>query len=239
MIEKIESPELFNDWEKRDLFSVRILALLKSYGCKYQFATFYRQIIDGKVTAVISRLDRDVTLSVTDGFDNEELVRFFCVVGYSSILSNDKFFISPRFEEGLVMACDIKKEPALGCATVDEFPKLMDLFNFVDYDEQDFKAWYVDISHRVRHNTAKAYTLNVDNTTVSSGILSSVIDGYSVLTAVRTENEFRKMGYGSVLVSYICSDVKGRVYIMVDSEKNINFYSRLGFTENEKWRMYR
>ncbi|MCR5208087.1 MAG: hypothetical protein K6C14_06375, partial [Eubacterium sp.] len=87
MIEKIENKNGFDGWEIRDIFTVRILALLKSYGCEYNFATFYRQVIDGKITAVISKLDRDFTLSVTDGFDNEELVRFFCVYGYTSILS--------------------------------------------------------------------------------------------------------------------------------------------------------
>ena len=133
----------------------------------------------------------------------------------------------------------VKREPAVGKYEIDEYPKLMDLFNFVDYDEQDFKAWYVDISHRVRHKTAKAYTLNVDGTTISSGILSSIIEGYSILTAVRTEDAFRKMGYGSALVSYICCDVKGTVYIMCDSEKNERFYSKLGFTKTEKWRMYK
>ena len=54
MIERIENVNGFDLWEKRDLFTVRILALLKSYGCKYQFATFYRQVIDGKTTAIQS-----------------------------------------------------------------------------------------------------------------------------------------------------------------------------------------
>ena len=239
MIERIENVNGFDLWEKRDLFTVRILALLKSYGCKYQFATFYRQVIDGKTTAILSKLDNDFTLSVTDGFDNEELVRFFCVTGYNSILSSSAFILSPRYDEGEIMESIVKREPAVGKYEIDEYPKLMDLFNFVDYDEQDFKAWYVDISHRVRHKTAKAYTLNVDGTTISSGILSSIIDGYSILTAVRTEDAFRKMGYGSALVSYICCDVKGAVYIMCDSEKNERFYSKLGFTKTEKWRMYK
>ncbi|MCR5207329.1 MAG: GNAT family N-acetyltransferase, partial [Eubacterium sp.] len=168
----------------------------------------------------------------------EELVRFFCVYGYTSILSSADFLLSPRYTEGTVMKSDVKREPELRYASVDEYPKLMDLFNFVDYDKQDFKAWYVDISHRVRHNTAKAYTLNVDGATVSSGILSSIIDGFSVLTAVRTEDDFQRMGYGSALVNYICCDVKGSVYVMCDSERNEQFYSKLGFENCGKWRIY-
>ena len=122
---------------------------------------------------------------------------------------------------------------------VDEFPKLMDLYNFIDYNSQDFKAWYVDISHRIRHGTAKAYTLIKDGTIVSSGILSSIANGCSILSAVRTENEYRNNGFGSMLVSYIINDVKGDVYLMRDDGMNESFYKRLGFKDIGKWRMYR
>lgn len=239
MIEKIENINGFDEWQKRDIFTVRILALLKSYGCKYQFASFYKQIIDGKTTAVLSKLDNDFTMSVDRGFDNEELVHFFCISGYNSILSSSDFLISPRYDEGSVMLSSAKREPVLGNAVVDEYPKLMDLFNFVDYDERDFKAWYVDISHRVRHSTAKAYTLNVDGEIVSSGILSAIIEDFSILSAVRTDDVHRNKGYASVLVSYICCDVKGIVYLMCDNEKNEQFYEKLGFETKEKWRLYK
>ncbi len=238
MIEQIFDEKAFDEWQLRDIYTVRILALLKSYGCQYQFACFYRQVIDGRITAILSRLDHNYTLSVADGFDGEELVHFFCVTGYQSILSSDAFYISPRYEEGAVMRSSHKNAFTLGNAVVDEYPKLIDLYNFVDYENQEFKAWYVDISHRVRHKTAKAYTLNVDGAIVSSGILSSIIDGYSVLTAVRTDSEERGKGYASVLVNYICNDVSGEVLLMRDEGLNESFYTRLGFENCGKWRMY-
>ncbi len=239
MIEKIENEELLFSWNKLDIFSVRILALLKSYGCKYNFCTFYRQIIDGGVTAVISKLDGSVTLALGDGFDKDELVHFFCVTGYSSLLCSDEFEMSSRFDEGNVMVNRVKQEIQAPSANIDEYPKLMDLFNFVDYSGQDFKAWYVDISHRVRHKTAKAYTLNINGEIIASGILSSIYGGNAVLTAVRTKPEFQKMGYGSCLVSAICADVKGDVFIMRDRNLNESFYKNLGFEENGKWRMFK
>ena len=239
MIEKIESPDAFDEWTKRDIFTVRILALLKSYSTKYHFCSFYRQVIDGRVTAVMSRLDGNYTLSLEDGFDNEELVRFFCVSGYTSILSDDRFFISPRYDEGDVMISSTKRDSLIEGVRLDEYPKLMDLYNFVDYDEQDFKSWYVDVSHRVRHKTAKAYTLVVLDEIIASGILSSIIDNYAILTAVRTRENFRHMGYGSMLVNAICSDVKGYVYIMRDRDENEEFYTKLGFENIGKWRLFK
>lgn len=240
MILKIEKTEEFYDWNREDLFSVRIMALLKSYGLKYNFATFYKQVVDDKVVAIISRLDNDFTISATDDINCDELVRFFCVTGFSSILSSDKFNFGAKYEEGAIMECRKKHcDPLPLNTSVDEYPKLMDLYNFVDYEGLDFKSWYVDISHRVRHNTAKAYTLCLGDTIISSGILSSIIGGDAVLTAVRTDDEFRRMGYGSALVKYICSDVKGTVYIMRDKELNESFYKKLGFENTGIWRIYR
>lgn len=240
MICKIENPEELKSWKLRDIYSVRILALLKSYGCKYNFATFYKQINDnGIITAIISKLDDDLTLALGDDFNNAELVHFFCITGFNTILSSDEFEFGAKYEEGIVMSCNSKRESLNKNISIDEYPRLMDLFNFVDYESMDFKSWYVDISHRVRHNTAKAYTLNVDGAIKSSGILSSIYDNNAVLTAVRTADEFRNMGYGSSLVNYICCDVKGTVFLMRDMNLNERFYSNIGFKNIGKWRIYR
>ena len=134
MIERITDESEFEPWESRDIFTVRILSLLKSYGCKYQFATYFKQVVDGKITAIMSKLDGDFTLSITDGADCDELVHFFCVTGYTSITCSDKFILGSRYDEGVVMYSDAKMDYSLVGVTVDEYPKLMDLFNFVDYN---------------------------------------------------------------------------------------------------------
>ncbi|MBE6720542.1 MAG: GNAT family N-acetyltransferase [Ruminococcaceae bacterium] len=239
MIEKITDESGFEGWKNNDIFSVRIMSLLKSYGCKYGFATYYKQIVDGNITAILSKLDGDFTLSITDSADTEELIHFFCVTGYTSITCSDDFTFGARYDEGVTMYCDAKKDYRLSGVTIDEYPKLMDLFNFVDYQSQDFKSWYVDISHRVRHGTAKAYTLCLDDDIIASGILSAITENGAILTAVRCQNEFRGMGYGSTLVAAICNDVACRVHIMRDDGMNEHFYERLGFINNGRWRIYR
>ena len=239
MIEKINDIKKLDLWGKRDLFSVRILALLEAYGTSYPFAVFYKQIIDNRITAILSRLDNDYTISVDGDFDEEEIAHFLLLSGYSSILSSDEINLFAKYDEGIIMKSSKKIELSLENAIVDEYPKLMDLYNFIDYNSQDFKAWYVDISHRIRHGTAKAYTLNVDDNVVSSGILSSIIEGNSILSAVRTENEYRNNGFGSMIVSYIVNDVKGNVYLMRDEGMNESFYKKLGFEDIGIWRMYR
>lgn len=83
MIEYQQNLDLLRQYEQTDLFSVRVLALAESYGCDYNFARFYVQRTEsGQMTAVLSYLDRDCTLSLTKNADREELTAFFAAMGY-------------------------------------------------------------------------------------------------------------------------------------------------------------
>ena len=137
------------------------------------------------------------------------------------------------------MVSDKKVEIPAARAEIDKYPKLMELFNFVDYDTADFESWYVDISHRIRHGCARAYTLNINGVIISSGIFSSIYNDDAVLSAVRTSEEYRGLGYGSALVSEMTGDIKGKIYLMREKELNEQFYKRLGFKNNGNWRMYK
>lgn len=240
MIKKINNIDQFKGFIKQDIYYVRIMSLIRAYGCVYDFASFYRQINDdGVITAIISKLDGDFTLCFNDNADLAELAEFFSILGYSTVLADSSFVLPDVFDEGIVMATDKKIEVQSAYTEIDKFPKLMELFNFVDYDCLDFESWYVDISHRIRHGCAMAYTLNVNNEIISSGIFSSLYNNDAILTAVQTVPEFRKMGYGSSLVSEMICDVKGTVYLMREYNLNENFYKKLGFDNIGKWRMYK
>ena len=124
-------------------------------------------------------------------------------------------------------------------AELDEYPKLMDLFNFTDYETSDFELWYADVSHRIRHNCAKAYTLCINEEIISSGMFSAMYDDCAVLSAVKTQQEFRGLGYGSALVGAMMNDIKSTVFLMRDNDKNESFYKRLGFENTGIWRIYK
>ncbi len=208
MIEYQQNLDLLRQYEQTDLFSVRVLALAESYGCDYNFARFYVQRTEsGQMTAVLSYLDRDCTLSLTENADREELTAFLrpwdmvrCFVR--------RIFAWIGLTERPMMQSVRRYDVQSGMAVFDSYPKLMDLYNFIDYDSQDFESWYVDLSHRIRHGGAKALTLRMDGMILASGILSSVTDKGAVLTAVRTQPEFRRMGYGSMLVRRLVAELQ-------------------------------
>jgi len=240
MIKKIDSVEKFNSFLNQNIFYVRIMSLAKAYGFGYDFASFYRQIDENRnITAIVSKLDNDFTLCANENADNEELSEFFSVTGYSSVLSDNKFDFKNNYDEGIVMSAENRIEKNVPYVQIDRYPKLMKLFNFIDYDNADFESWYVDISHRIRHNCAKAYALCIDDEIISSGIFSSIYDDGAILSSVQTAPAFRHMGYGSALVSEMLSDIKGKVYLMRENDLNEEFYSKLGFINTGKWRVHK
>lgn len=241
MIEQVNDRYRLTGYGGRDIYYVRILSLASAYGCKYPFARFYRQInADDEISAVISILDNDITLAFVEKLaDKNELVQFVQMLGFSSLLCDSSFAVDCKYTSGAVMKSDKKVEISCAYTAIDEYPHLFDLYNFVDYDENSFEAWYVDISHRIRHNAARALSLNIKDEIISSAIFSSIYNDDAVLTAVRTRPEFRGNGYASALVSAMCCDVKGTVYLMREQDKNEGFYKRLGFENCGIWRMYK
>ena len=104
MIEYQENLDLLRQYDQTDLFSVRVLALAESYGCAYNFARFYVQRTEsGQITGILSYLDRDCTLSVTEHADREELAAFFATMGFGTLLCTADFHLDRPYSEGPIM----------------------------------------------------------------------------------------------------------------------------------------
>ena len=240
MIKQIDDETQFEGYTVTDIFSVRILSLLGAYGCKYPFARFYRQIDEGgNITAILSVLDRDITVSYDKIADREELAKFVSVIGYDSVLCSELPIVSGACESGAIMQTDKTYELPNRFGAVNEYPNLLELYNFIGYGANSFDAWYVDINHRIRHGFAKAFTLEIGGEIVSSAIFSSIHNKCAILTAVRTKPELRGTGYATALISSICCDFGGTIYLMRENGKNESFYKKLGFKNTGIWRIYK
>lgn len=244
MIKKTEQENDIYSFSKQDIYSLRIKSLLKAYGTSYDFASFYCCYDENSnITAIISRLDNDFTVSHLElSKENEiEISAFIQAVGYESVLTDDsiELFDSKKIEYGEVMESIKKAEFATQSCDIDEYPKLMDIFDLENYDSWNFDAWYVDLSHRIRHDAAKAYALYVNEEIASSAVFSSIYNQNAILSSVLTKAEFRRQGYATALVSHMICDVKGKVYLMREKDKNESFYSKLGFVNTGIWRIYK
>ncbi|MDE5605313.1 MAG: hypothetical protein K2I73_07010, partial [Eubacterium sp.] len=128
MIELIEEESQLYGFDVTDIYSVRILSLLNAYGCKYPFVRFYRQINENEnITAIISYLDHDVTISFSSEANLNELSEFIRVIGFSSVLCDERLSISADYESGIVMKSNKSIEISMPYITIDEYPPLFDL----------------------------------------------------------------------------------------------------------------
>lgn len=241
MIKRVESIKELKKYNITDLYSVRIMSLIKAYGTGYDFLSFYKQINENNnITAVLSKLDGNITISLSkNDCDFSELTEFIDVISFNTCLCEGLENYDRPFDEGVVMSASRKTEITLPDVQIDCFPKLMDIYNFNDYSSAEFESWYVDISHRIRHGCAAAYSLNVNSEIASSAVFSSIYNDNAVLSAVQTAPNYQKHGYGSALVSHMMCDVLGKIFLMREEGKNELFYSRLGFENIGKWRMYK
>ena len=190
MIKQIEEIPELSGYEKTDIYSVRILSLLSAYGCKYSFARFYKQINgSGKLTSIISSLDGSMTVSYNESADKNEISDFASVIGFSCLLCDENLENDSSYESGEVMKSFRKIEIPCDFSQLDEYPDLLDMYNFIDYGETDFKSWYTDISYRIRHNAAKAFGLKNGNEIISTAVLSSIYKNSAVLTGKRKKRK--------------------------------------------------
>lgn len=241
MIEKITYFQKLNDFNSQSIYTIRIKSLAVSYGFSYSFASFYRQLINGVCTAILSKLDSDITLAVdTQAADLRELSEFLEIQCFSSLLCADDFQLAREYERGTVMASFKKNDvkPEFDICVLESYSDLYELYDFIGYEGR-FELWYTDIRRRISKATVKACAVRENSKIVSSALLSSVYEENAVLTGVKTDINFRKKGYAGALVDYLCRGVKGTVFLMREYGKNEDFYHRLGFKNIDKWRMYK
>lgn len=238
MIRLAESYELLQQ-PAQDVFAVRILALYTSYGTSFSFARFWIQESgDGVVTALISALDNQFTLSFSEQADQEELRSFFSVVGFQTLQCSGQFNYSAAFLSGCVLqktnwfCTGCEKENVLLCP-LDVVYQLNRKF----LPDIDYRSWYTDLFRRVRQGAAKAFALQVNGTYVSAALYTSIYQDKKILGYIATDANWRKQGLASRLIAAVTPIDAGQYYLLCE-KKNLAFYQQQGFAVIGKWRVY-
>lgn len=241
MIRLAESINQLEKYEKMDVFSVRILSLASAYGLKYAFATFWVQEIDSTITAIVSRLDRNVTISHCNDSHLDEINDFVTILGFTTLMCSDDLKINCPFETGFVMenkkisVVDRSNDIVIEQVPLEEVFKLnQDFLQGVDYN-----SFYADMSHKIRHGVVKTYGVKSHGKFVSCGALTSIYCDHGILSFVATAESFRCRGLASKIVVLIIGNMEKKCFLIRENGKNEDFYKKLGFINTEKWRMYK
>lgn len=236
-VEKSRLDDLKKFCQKQNIYSCRIRCLLDSYGLNFDFVQFWLQYgKDKKITSAISKVDGNITVQITENSDIPELKEFFEVTGFTSVLSERCFFDNKKTVENIIMELKNPKEKTVfGLKTVIN-PDLKEFYNVLlkcqnkKFIVPKYEDFLIDVSHKVRHNTALCLGLQKNNSLVSVAMTVSQSKNTAIIGAVATDSNFRRLGYGGYTVIKLAELMgKRKIFIMRDKHENESFYKSLGF----------
>lgn len=233
------------------LDTVRIAALLAAYGSVFPF--FETWMSEDRLCAV-ARLDAAGFLAAAPGADPDELAAFFRFgPGFASLTGPVpaveavaaaldvpqgclRRFERLRFEhfppslqaEPLPAGPMPAERPVCGAFPLREVYAV--LTEIGETGGIAFDAWYADMSHRLRHGCARAYTAGPGKP-VSACLVAAESAAAGLIAGVATLPDFRNRGYASSLVLRAAEDLRaaGKCTVLECTQSLLPFYQKLGF----------
>lgn len=224
-----------------DPAGLRAQGLFLSYGLKYPFCEYWIQSDARGACAGITRLDGSVTVCGTPS-DGDELSAFLQAVGYSDIFAMGEagaLLHAPIHSTGVTMRLS---HSLFGKAELNFHPRLEDVYTVlagagegIALGEHD--AWYADASHRIRHGTAKAVTLEHEGKTAACAMVLAQDDAAALLGGVAVLPEYRRKGLGHKTVAGLCTALQKehKKVVLCCNSGIAGFYEKLGFTVDGEW----
>lgn len=201
---------------------IRIMSYLNSYGTKYNFARFYLQYSNDKVTALLSIIDDNATVVTKADADVSEIADFLSAVGAKSVMSDTALALKNQTTLSAFCKCYNKADRVYnGFDFKKAYSLLLNLDENLHYD-----GWYVDLSHRLRHNGAVA--ISIDDGCVCAAKSGSQL----LITGIAVSPDKRRSGIGKKLLDSAVSQSNADcVWALTDEADAKRFYLGCGFDE--------
>lgn len=220
-------------------YACRIRSLADAYGTGYPFARFWIQESGGQITAAVSALDSSYCLCAVPESDPGELTSFWRMSGGSELAAGkaDLERLSLTAPEQAVLLCTepIPHRIPPGY-TAEENPSPLKLYPLLKSCERPgfsvpaVDAFYPDLSHRMRHGTARSLALlDGSGAPASCALTSSETEWGAVISAVACRPDSRGRGLASAAVSLLAQGLSRPVYLFC-MPPLVPFYLRLGFS---------
>ncbi len=203
----------------------KIRALWLAYSAKYDFCRFYETC-----GAAICEQEGKVVLCVFGKCDYAEIAEFLAFVGAKEIFCSDltaselKKHIECNIELVNLMRFDgneIKGVTECNPPFDEVFSVISSAFGLPD---TMFEMWYLDMSHRVRHNISAMRRLKDSVLVVQHDLNDEVL-----LSQIATLPEKQRMGNASELILSVCGEYKGKDIFVICNDNLMRFYAGLGF----------
>ncbi len=233
-----------------DPFACRIISLYNSYQPDLAFVDYWLiSNVDGVCTGAAARSGTNFVLFITDGCDLEEISSFMRVAGASSILCSGKYnldLFGYKKTTGAVLVRNTPFEFESDGLNIVE-PDIKDAYDLIVRCADDnfrpplFEDFYVDVNHKLRHKTMRMYAISCNGNLAAVAMTVAECGDGAVLGAVSCDPDYRKQGYGSIIVKYISNRlIEENKAVFLHRAKNANaaFYDNLGFKQSDEWCEY-
>ncbi len=232
MIRRVFAPDEIDILPRKGVEAQKIRTLFQCYGTEYDFCRFYVS-----ENLVLCDMDGSFVLCETRrSSDIEELSDFLELCGFAEVFCSEELGVMLAERLG----CCFRKADlmrfegeALPNEEIELDPTLDEVYNILKTAfDIEYEPWYADMSHRIRHNVAKARKLGD-----SALIIQHDINGEALLSQIATIPESRRRGNASRLIKAVCGELSGsEVYLLCDNELS-SFYRKLGFLKTAEKRI--
>lgn len=230
MIKRVE-----NDEELRDFFealpygqteknteALLIYERFLCYGTKYDFCKFFKTDDD----CVINEMYNSFVLH--GGTDFDVLTDFFAYSAFNEIICSYEAGRELSARRMLWRRNDVNlmifKGTGVSCETQKDVP----ISDFVNISgscfDLDTESYYLEFSHRVRHNVSQLRRLNNSVLTVQHDLCGSAL-----IAQVATLPGSRGNGDATRLVLSACAEFSSSEVYLLCEDKMVNFYKRIRF----------
>ena len=216
-------------------FGCKIASIANSYGFDKSFANFW---LNTEEDVVYCLVDGAMLLSgtVLQGDASRE---FLHVVGAREVLcavrNAEAMNLTPT------QVGDVLKHTQEPGDLPKELPPSVNIREIYTLLEKagmigEFEPFYLDLSHKLRHNEALALTERGPEGLRACAVVSSISQRGAILSALAVREGMRRQGLGSRLVRRAESYFPGKMlYVFREQHKNKEFYKGLGFTKTDTW----
>lgn len=220
-------------------FGCKIASTAGAYGFDKGFSCFW---LDDRSDAVFCLTD-DLMLISGTVLDGEETVEFLKAVGPKGIfcaVRNAETLSLPVTDSGDVLKKQIEPGEGKGERSVPD-PFDVDIREIYELLEktgmvEEFEPFYLDLSHKLRHQTALALTEHSGNSLTGCAVVSAISENAAILSALAVLPEYRRQGIGTQLARRVESCFPGKtVYVFREKEKHQEFYRELGYGKTDTW----
>lgn len=215
-------------------FGCRIQSAAAAYGFEEPFAQFWTQ----GDKAALCKLDDAVILEADSGADFGELMDFIRMTGAKTLLCSaeaaEHTGLSPVCR-GEVMGYHNENKPEIP-AGFELNPSLRNIYALLcecateTFVPPEFEPFYLDLSHRIRHDAALSAGIRQGGDLVSCAVCVAKTQEKAVVSAVAVKPEQQRKGLGHAVLAALLSQLPQKeIYIFRSQGENEQFYRAFGF----------